>query len=99
MTSHGHFVSSQESTFMLNKIRVSGLAVSSLTLLFASVPICQAQKSAACKFQLFQLPGTQQNGNQAFAINRYGTVVGEASPNNKPVQGFTRSSNGDVKFL
>ena len=84
---------------MLSQVRVSGLAISSCALLLASIPICQAQKSASCKFQLFQLPGTQQNGNQAFAINRYGTVVGEASPNNKPVQGFTRSSNGDVKFL
>jgi probable HAF family extracellular repeat protein len=84
---------------MFRRSKIWGVVIGSIALVLAAVPASQAQDGASCKFHLFQLPHSQPNGDQTFGVNRYGTVVGEASPDNKPVQGFTRSYAGDVKYL
>jgi probable HAF family extracellular repeat protein len=61
-----------------------------------------AQTQASCTFKIFQLAADPTNPtlNEAFGVNDYGTVVGQATfpypaP---PFDGFIRYSNGGVKY-
>lgn len=69
-------------------------------VLFALPALSQTQ--ASCTFKIFQLAADPMNPtlNEAFGVNDYGTVVGQATfpypaP---PFDGFIRYSNGGVKY-
>jgi hypothetical protein len=75
------------------------LAIAVLVAAFSIVS--QAQKQASCTFSLFQLnpsnplnPSTQPNG-----VTDKGTVVGQASFQSTPAEGFIRYSDGTVAYF
>jgi hypothetical protein len=71
-------------------------------ILVLAVPgaLAQAQTNAACTFTFFQLSGTVANpqGNHAFGVNSYATVVGEGETSNNVEKGFIRYSNGSTSY-
>jgi len=69
-------------------------------LVAASSIVSQAQKQASCTFKFFQLnpanplnPSTQPNG-----VTDKGTVVGQASFQSTPTEGFIRYSDGIASY-
>jgi probable HAF family extracellular repeat protein len=76
--------------------RILAIAV----LIAASSVVSQAQKQASCTFNLFQLnptnpinPSTQPNG-----VTDKATVVGQASFQSTPTEGFIRYPDGTVRY-
>lgn len=65
----------------------------------ASATLSQAQTNAACTFSYFQLSGTNPQGDRAFGVNSYATVVGEAETSMNVYKGFVRYSNGGTNYF
>ena len=74
----------------------------SVVLAFAaSATLSQAQTNAACTFSFFQVKGTISNpqGNHAFGVNSFATVVGEGETSMNVEKGFVRYSGGGTNFF
>jgi hypothetical protein len=71
-----------------------------IMVLIASGALSEAQSSASCTFNLFQVNGTIANpqGNHAFGVNSYGTVVGQGETSTNVEKGFIRYSSGSVSY-
>ena len=75
------------------------IMILSVILLAVTLGSAQAQTNARCTFKLFQLYGTNGQGDRTLGIDRYGTVVGQALfPHAKSERGFIRFANGGVKY-
>jgi hypothetical protein len=72
-----------------------------MLVLSAFIALAQAQSNAACTFTFFQLSGTISNpqGNHAFGVNSYATVVGEGETSNNVEKGFIRYSSGSTSYF
>jgi hypothetical protein len=67
----------------------------------ASATLSQAQTNAACTFNFFQFKGTVANpqGNHAFGVNSFATVVGQGETSMNVEKGVVRFSNGGTSFF
>lgn len=67
----------------------------------ASATLSQAQTNASCTFSFFQVKGTIANpqGNNAYGVNSYATVVGQGETSMNVEKGFVRFSNGGTSFF
>jgi hypothetical protein len=67
----------------------------------ASAILSQAQTNAVCTFSFFQVKGTVANpqGNHAFGVNSFATVVGTGETSMNVNKGFVRFSNGGTSFF
>lgn len=73
-----------------------------LVLAFAaSATLSQAQTNAACTFNFFEFEGTVANpqGNHAFGVNSFATVVGQGETSMNVEKGVVRFSNGGTSFF
>src|SRR5581483_8240797 len=75
--------------------------ISVVLALAASGALSQAQTNAACTFSFFKVNGTIANpqGNHAFGVNSFATVVGQGETSMNVDKGFVRFSNGGTSFF
>jgi probable HAF family extracellular repeat protein len=86
----------------MTNIRLQLVRLVSVVLAFAaSATLSQAQTNAACTFSFFQVKGTIANpqGNHAFGVNSFATVVGEGETSMNVEKGFVRYSGGGTNFF